>query len=127
MIKKETDRPRWNAAVLSSFFHGRTRSGSQCAQCKHEQDYKHPKRQQSEGPNHRKGEFQPQERRVKKSTTMLNASSRISCTMRCSIVGTYLAPQWLQERARWNRFVRKKLNESGIFRLAEHCGSCLIP
>ena len=34
-----------------------------------EQDYKHPKRQQSEGPNRRKGEFQPQERRVKKSTT----------------------------------------------------------
>ena len=29
---------------------------------------------------------------------MLNASSRISCTIRCSIVGTYLAPQWPQEK-----------------------------
>lgn len=37
-------------------------------QCEHEQDYKHPKRQQPEGPNRRKGEFQLQERRVKKST-----------------------------------------------------------
>ena len=54
-----------------------------------------------------------------------STSTKTSCTIRCSIVGTYLAPQWLQERARWNRFVRKKLNESGIFRLAEHCGQLL--
>lgn len=48
MIKKETDRPRWNSSLSACSFHGRTRSGSQCAQREQEQEFEQPEGLQTE-------------------------------------------------------------------------------